>query len=291
MYELIALKNDSFYVQSPSNVGIYRVGGEAILIDGGNSPDAAKKALKSVAELGLSLRAVIATHHHADHIGGCALLQERTGCKVYCGKEAMGFLTHPKLNAGILFSAEPPKELRSKFFLAKPSTCEDIELAPLPEGMEILRLDGHSVGQFGVKTPDNVWYLGDSVSGERVLDKYTVSYLYDVRAFLESLDKLEIIEGDFFLPAHDTHTDDIRPLVRKNREKVFEVMEKVLSVCKEPATFENILRRLFIDYGMQMSVSQYALIGATLRAYLTYLSDEEKLVAEPGEGELLWRAV
>ena len=79
MYECVRVGRDTFYMDCPSRVGIFRDGDAAWLIDSGNDKDAAKKALGILEALGLRLEAVIVTHYHADHTGGAALLQQRTG--------------------------------------------------------------------------------------------------------------------------------------------------------------------------------------------------------------------
>jgi hydroxyacylglutathione hydrolase len=51
----------------------------AVVIDPGD-PEPVWDALQS---LGLSLQAILVTHHHADHVGGVGVLCERTGATVY----------------------------------------------------------------------------------------------------------------------------------------------------------------------------------------------------------------
>ena len=82
MSERIALGKNSFVVQSPTTVGLYRDGDRALLIDSGNDISAGRRLLKMLDEMGLRLKAVVTTHHHADHIGGNAVLQQRTGCEI-----------------------------------------------------------------------------------------------------------------------------------------------------------------------------------------------------------------
>lgn len=289
MYERIALGKNSFVVQSPTNVGLYRDGDRALLIDSGNDISAGRRLLKMLDEMGLRLKAVVTTHHHADHIGGNAVLQQRTGCEILAGREAVLFLSHPHLNPGLLYGGNPPRDLMGKFFLAQPSQARDIETADLPEGVRFMRLDGHAAGQYALGTPDGVWYLGDAVTGAHVLEKYAVSYIYDVRKFLESLDRLEEMQGKWFVPAHAAPVEDIRPLVRKNREKTWEILDGIAAVCRATTPFEEVLRQVFRHYELQMNIAQYALVGSTVRAYLAYLRDEGRMEIEFDDGRMLWR--
>ena len=94
-----------------------------------------------------------------------------------------------------------------------------------------------------------------------------------------------------FVPAHAPATDDIAGLADINRAKVYEIAEKILSVCKDPICFEKILQRLFSDFGLTMNFEQYVLIGSTVRSYFSWLKDNGKLFAAFEDNMLLWKTV
>ena len=52
---------------------------QAVVID----PGEASPVLKALADQGLTLAAILVTHHHADHIGGVQELQQATGAQVW----------------------------------------------------------------------------------------------------------------------------------------------------------------------------------------------------------------
>ena len=53
----------------------------------------------------------------------------------------------------------------------------------------------------------------------------------------------------------------------------------------------DILQRLFIHYELKMDLNQYVLIGNTLKAYLSYLYNNEKLELEIKESKLYWQTI
>ena len=61
--------------------------------------------------------------------------------------------------------------------------------------------------------------------------------------------------------------------------------------CSEPICFENILQRLFSDYGLTMNFEQYVLVGSIVRSYLSWLKDDGKLDVTFEDNILLWNAV
>ena len=55
--------------------------------------------------------------------------------------------------------------------------------------------------------------------------------------------------------------------------------------------FEAILQRIFTDFGLTLNFEQYALIGSTLRSYLSWLLDSGKLAVSFEDNLMLWKAV
>ena len=51
--------------------------------------DPGESVLKILREQDLSLKMILVTHHHWDHIGGVAELKKRSGCKVVGGDKVM----------------------------------------------------------------------------------------------------------------------------------------------------------------------------------------------------------
>ncbi len=127
--------------------------------------------------------------------------------------------------------------------------------------------------------PDGVAFLADCISSRETLEKYAVSFIYDVGAYLETLDKVERMEAAMFVPAHAEVSADIKELVRYNRDKVHEVADRILSICGKPVHFEGIWQELFKRYGLAMNFEQYVLVGSTVRSYLSWLKDTGKLAA------------
>ncbi len=118
-----------------------------------------------------------------------------------------------------------------------------------------------------------------------------VSFIYDVGAYLETLDQVEKMEAAMFVPAYAKASGDVKELVRYNRDKVHSVGERILSICQEPVCFERVLREVFKSYGLSMNFEQYVLVGSTARSYLSWLKDTGKLEAAFQDSMLLWQRI
>lgn len=291
MYELMQAGPCSYYMDCPSKVGFIVLGQEVCLVDTGGDKDAGKKALKHVQEMGWHVALVLNTHSHADHIGGNRLVQQRTGAPVYAPGIEADFVRHPVLEPATAFGGHPPKALRSKFWMAQESEARPVQPDALPDGITLMRLDGHAPAHMAVKAPDGVWFVGDAVIGQATLEKYHISFLYDIAAFLRSLDALEALEGAAFVPSHAPAVQDIRPLVRANRAACEEVAARIVQICAQPQTDDDVLKQLFDGYGLSLNMDQYAICGATVRSYFTYLQEKGMLAYEVCDNRLLWRAV
>lgn len=292
MYELIQVSGSSYYVQSPAKIGLVRLNDtDVCLIDSGSDKDAGRKARQILDKNGWRLTAIYNTHSHADHIGGNRYLQSQTGCRVYAPGAECAFTRHTVLEPSLLYGGCPPKELRHKFLMAQESDAAYLTADVLPEGFRLLPLPGHCMDMVGFRTPDDVVYLADCVSSRETLEKYRIGYIYDVGAYLATLETVEKMEARVFVPAHAEVTEDIAPLARYNIETVQEIGACITELCAQPLTFEELLKALFDRYGMTMTFEQYALVGGTVRSYLTWLKDMGRVAAEFADNRMLWRRV
>lgn len=292
MYELVQVAENTYYINSPSKIGVYHVSDDDVwLIDSGNDKDAGRKIQKILDAQGWKLTAIINTHSNADHDGGNNLLQNRLNCAVYSTPMEVAVVENPILEPSFLYGGYPFKKLRNKFLMATPSKAQDIATAKLPEGMEYFRLPGHFWDMIGVKTPDDVYFLADCIFGENIISKYHLSFFYDITAQFETLDFVEKLEGKLFIPAHAEAMVDVKPLVAANRDKMNEILDKLVEICTESMHFELILKKVFEVFDLTMDYNQYVLIGSTVRSYLSYLVDQGKVECYVENNMLLWKTV
>lgn len=292
MYELIQASERSYYIQSPAKIGLVQLSEtDVCLIDSGSDKEAGRKVRQLLDARGWRLAAIYNTHSNADHIGGNRYLQNQTGCRIYAPGIECDFTRHPILEPSFLYGGYPCRDLRHKFLLAQESGAEELTADRLPEGFEMIPLPGHFFDMAGFRTPDGVVYLADCLSSRETLDKYQIGFLYDAAAYLDTLEKVKAMEARLFVPAHAEAAEDVSALAQYNIDKVLEIRDKLAALCREPLGFEDILQRLFTDYGLAMNFEQYVLVGSTVRSYLSWMKDGGRLEVLFENNRLLWRTV
>lgn len=290
MYELQQVGSQSFYINCPAKIGVYvRSEHEVYLIDSGNDKEAAKKVMKIAETNDWVIKGVINTHSNADHIGGNAYIQNKTGCPVFSSGIEADFTRHPLLEPSFLYGGYPCKDLKNKFLMAKESIVTDFSSPDFPKEIEIIPLPGHFFDMVGFKTPDNTVFLADCVSSAATLSKYGVTFIYDVAAYLETLTTIEMLKADIFVPSHAAPCRDIKELTEVNRQKVFEIEQVIKTICHVPNTVDDIISEVFRTFGMSMTIEQYVLVGSTVRSYLSWMKDRGVLDFSVDNTVPLWK--
>lgn len=288
MYSLNKVGERTYYIDSHTNIGVFLADEGAWLIDSGGDSAAAKCALELIEGQGWRLAAVLHTHSHSDHSGGAAYLREKTGCMVYAPRTEAAVISNPLIQPTYLYGGFPVGEMRCKFLLSPQCECLPITREILPEGLELMPVAGHSLEMTAVKTCDDVWFLADSLLSAQTLDRYRISFLYDIAEHLNTLERLESIDGRLFIPSHCEPLDNISELIIKNRDAVHEVIGVIKRECAGGLTADEVIERMFAVFGIKPYLMQYSLIGFTTRSYLAYLTAKGELKPRFDGTRLVW---
>ena len=114
------------------------------------------------------------------------------------------------------------------------------------EYIEVISLVGHTIGSIGVMTKDKVLYLGDTLIGEELLNKFELLFLYDIEEYLKSLDKVKYLDFEYCVLGHCKRPitkESTLELISKHEENVNEYLKQVKAIAKEPSTLEYILKQ------------------------------------------------
>lgn len=273
MFDLVKLTERTYYFDVPTKIGVYKLDEKRVmLIDSGINAKTAKRVLTGLKSEGLEVAFIINTHSHTDHAGGNRLICEETGCKAYAPEVEDVLIEYPDVEATLVFGGYPCRDFRKKFMNTEPCKTYLLAEAPLPEGAEILPLFGHTAHMIGVKTPDDVYFIADTVNGKNAIDKAKICYVYDVDTQLETLEKLKSLDGKLCVPAHTEPTENVAYLAQINIENLMEIRTRILNTLKEkPLTTEQLTASLCKQYGLKEDFMGLVMVTSTVRSHLVSL--------------------
>ncbi len=275
MNELHKLGERTYYIDGLTNVGIYIINDNDIAIIDTGISEFAPKLLEIIKENNWNLKYVINTHSHADHSGGNNYLIEHTNCKLITSKIERAFLRNSKLDIGFLYGGYPLDEYDNQLMHIDEQR-EILTLTDLPEGLYYFKLPGHHYDMFGIKTPDNVYFVADAVGNQRVIEKEHVLLIYNVDGFLKSLDMIESFDG-IVVPSHVNPNVDMKQLIEINRSKINEIINFLIDYLAVEHTHDEIIKETFEHFNIKISYNKYLLINSTIRSYLAYLNNNKKI--------------
>lgn len=293
MTELIRLAPHAYYLPGAANVGVIATPKDgAVLIDTGGDRHHARRILKACQAKGLTPRAILSTHHHADHVGGNDYLVRKRKLPVYAPPLEAALITHPILEPFYLFGgAMPIQELRDKWLLAPGSPVDHLIDGPTLElqgvALEIIPIPGHAPDMIAVGYGE-VCYCSDGLFGPRILEKYGIPFTADVAQQLESIARLQETDYRVYLPAHGAPTEDVAALVDANRSAIERAVEAVYLACDPAAELSEILARVAALLDLNFAnIPQFFLMRTTVAAYLAYLVAQGRVKVWL-EGHRLW---
>lgn len=286
--ELKQIGSKTFCIEHDTNIGIHFTDdGRMYLIDTGSKGDGEKiDEILSREEWVPSC--IINTHTHIDHIGGNEFLMRKYGIPAYCTDYDMAFAHYSELEAAYMNGGYPAEKLRTIF--AHPGMIGFRSLEKeTPDGIDWTYLPGHSFGMIGIRTSDDIWFLGDSYLSRSFLKQYTFGFIYNVEAYIDTLKKLKEFKGALFVPSHGILETDIVPSLEQNLRSVAEMCSMICETCREYRGQDEILQQMYERLRMHARPAQHALLSSTVKSYLTYLQDRNKLECRFVDNIMKWR--
>ncbi|MBR1384561.1 MAG: MBL fold metallo-hydrolase [Ruminococcus sp.] len=187
VYQLLPLSvcdTNSYIVASDSN--------NCVLID---APDEADYILEQIDLFGLTLKKILLTHGHFDHVGAVAELVRKTGCEVYIHQNDLSRLADGDASAGSVFgirSAEGFKD-GTPFGDGDVITLDELEF-------EVLHTPGHTPGSCCFLI-DDCMFTGDTLFARSI--GRTDLPGGDMAQMHRSLLKIHYLFGDYKIyPGH-----------------------------------------------------------------------------------------
>ncbi|MDF2880751.1 MAG: putative Zn-dependent hydrolase, glyoxylase family [Clostridiaceae bacterium] len=273
--ELTKIKGNTYYIDAPTNCGVYSFKNKnCLLIDTNINNSTAKKLDEVLINNNLHPKFIINTHNHLDHCGGNLYFQESyPGCLVYASAKEKLCMENSEIFPSILFSASPAGQLKSNKVYNVDFELNYGTNKLSDEKFEIISLKGHSLDQIGIITPEKVCFLGDSIFSKEIISKYSLPYLYDISESINTLNHIKEIDADYFVLSHGSgilEQDEINDLVEFNLKNIDFYKNTILDLLDEPLSKEDILQNLVILNNLTMNFKQYHLNLSAVSAFISY---------------------
>ena len=301
-----------FYIPGDTNVGVVYCDSpennnqkDVYLIESGMHRKDAERIYQELETLfpkekgGFRLVSIINTHAHTDHAGGNAFFIEKTKCDVLISKKEAAVLLNPALNGVIFCGGQLYPGINIPYFIAEYSEPTQIidekTVITLPNGTEIsfISLPGHTFDMLGVivkeKSGKSAMFAGDAFFGSNHIIKYWIPYLFDVKEFKESLDKIAKLKCDIFVPGHGDPCKNIEEVTELNKIAVISTEKCILhAIEKKGKTETDILKYVADKNDIKLRLNQFVLISITIKAYLMYLLQENLINFQIIDNMMIW---
>jgi glyoxylase-like metal-dependent hydrolase (beta-lactamase superfamily II) len=292
--DLIKIKGNTYYINAPTNIGVYSYKNKnCLLIDSGKNNTAARKIEDSLKENNLHVKYIINTHSHIDHCGGNNYFKNNyTGAIVYTSSKEKVYMENIELQPSMLFSAYGMNELEEE---CKELTVDYVldygTIKINDDKFEIINLQGHSPENIGIMTSDKVCFLGDAIFSNSILDKYSFPYLFNIEDSLNTLNRIKDIDADYFVISHAEDVNDkseIISLADRNISNINRYLEEILEILEKPTTKEELMENIIVLNDLDINFRQYHLNFSSMSAFLTYLYNRGSITYSIENGRLYY---
>jgi len=280
--DLIHISGNTYYFNTPVSIGAIIEDNSAILIDTGLDENAVRKVLNMLKEKNISLKYVINTHSHSDHIGGNAFVESRTKTTFYASEVEAAFIKNPELLSNFIYGASSISELKSKFYYSAPT--ENVKnIKELKEKFRIVELPGHTFQMIGIITEDNVFFVADSIFSKQILEKHSLIFHIDTAKFLSTLEFIVQQNADFHLLSHGGLLKNIGVEEDENKKQI----EHLLAIIEQhkPDTLDNHISKIMKENNI-LTIDQYFLNRIPVMAAIKYLNDQKRIRLSIEDGKL-----
>ncbi len=258
----------------------------AFVIDPGQGDGRAKQIHRKIDTVGTAARFALLTHGHVDHIAEC-----RGFDRVFAHRWEVGIAENETIRNVLEFNTLSTKGFR---FIAGDSTTVTDALRWGDEivGIKAVDTHGHTPGHTAFVFGD-IAYVGDSLFGDRLVEKVKILYHTDVIAALKSLKTVEklAIEGKTIIPAHGpiVEGEEALNLVEKNRIAMDRMISDVKEALEVAGMLEEITLRIMEKYGLRTDPEFVLLDQTPIRSILSYLRETGKAKIEMGKMGIVWK--
>ena len=153
----------------------------------------------------------------------------------------------------------------------------------------VVDLSGHVMGQYGIITPDKVFFIADSLYTFDELSEKPIPYLESVDQFKKTLDVLLNTSYSYFVPAHGAAMEfSISSEVLFHQRQLEMIEQAILLHLQMPHTKEELIALLFATFGIEETIPNFYMMSATIISFLNALKRLGKITIIHEDGKTRW---
>lgn len=253
----------------------YALGGrEVVLVEPATPYDDERREwlawARGLVSRGRSIKAIVVTHHHEDHVGGAAFLAHELGAPLWAHE-----LTATRLDPAAAARVTRRLEEGETFVLA----------GIRDEEWRVLHTPGHAPGHVCLHEPRS----GTLVVGDMVASVGTILIAPgegDMQVYLAQLERLAALDASLALPAHgdpiDAPTDVFVRYVAHRLEREARVLAAVRGAGEIGATAAELVPIAYADTPAHV----WPIARLSLEAHVEKLEREGRVLRGPNDGRL-----
>ena len=297
--KLINIKGDTYYIKGGTNTGVIRLdNNNCLIIDPGRYGIKQRKMIELLKENNMVIKYIINTHEHGDHYEGSSNLKKlNNNIQILSSSEAKIFIDNPNKFADYTVGGKANKFLKFKESSEESHATKVDDI--IEEGkivlnnrkFEIIKLSGHTEGSIGILTDDKILFVGDLFVGSQMLKKFDLLLLYDVKEYLNSVNKIKDIDFEYMVLGHEKEIYskiDRQGIINNHISAVNNYVNQVKDLLKSPITIDNILKNIIINNNLSCNYTEYHYFRSSIVSIISYLCDLNQIDYSIELGEVLY---
>ena len=297
--KLINIKGDTYYIKGGTNTGVIRLdNNNCLIIDPGRYGIKQRKMIELLKENNMVIKYIINTHEHGDHYEGSSNLKKlNNNIQILSSSEAKIFIDNPNKFADYTVGGKANKFLKFKESSEESHATKVDDI--IEEGkivlnnrkFEIIKLSGHTEGSIGILTDDKILFVGDLFVGSQMLKKFDLLLLYDVKEYLNSVNKIKDIDFEYMVLGHDKEIYskiDSQGIINNHISAVNNYVNQVKDLLKSPITIDNILKNIIINNNLSCNYTEYHYFRSSIVSIISYFCDLNQIDYSIELGEVLY---
>lgn len=298
---IIKISDDVYVFLGKANnvLCIYDIN-KAVLFDSGYSVNDTYSIINFLKCNKIELVFLINSHHHIDHVQGNKLILDCFPNAVVMGSVHLIYnLKHGKNEQNMYYGGNFPDKVFESLYTIENAEYS-IELIPRDEMrlnkllLKFISFEGHCSGNTGILINNRYLFSSDILFG-----KNSMPIIHDVQEEINNLKSLLKSNYELIIPSHGSivNSNQIKGKVQECIDSIKKYEVLLLEFIRYPKTTEQIcayfIKNNFATncFDSGMNFSQYQYTNYTIKNFLSFLINNNKVKYSICDGYILYKAV